>query len=198
MPNNDQTPDIDRTMDEIRDALTWTEERKEVNELKALQLLLDLTRRFHTIHDVHRLVEVILDSAIAFADADRAFLMMINEDGTLRFKMGRDHDRRFLPQEEFTPSTSVIEKTLERGSTVIVPDTLADVDLSKRSSIQEMGIRTIMCSLLTAKNNHIGLLYVDSQHPMGFYSSAHVNVIASLADQAAVAISNATKFETHS
>jgi len=198
MPTNDQLPNIDRTMDEIRDALTWTEERKEVNELKALQLLLDLTRRFHTTHDVHHLVEMILDSAIAFADADRAFLMMINDDDSLRFKMGRDHNKQFIPQEEFTPSTSVIEKTLQRGSTFIVPDTLTDTDFNKRRSIQDLSLRTIMCSLLTVKDVHIGLLYVDSQHPMGFYSAAHVNVIASLADQAAVAINNATKFETRS
>ncbi len=198
MPDKDKTPDVERTMDEIRDALTWTDERREVNELKALHLLLDLTRRFHTIHDVHRLIQLILDSAIAFADADRAFLVTINEDDSLHFKMGRDRDGNYIPQEEFTPSTGVINKTLQRGSTVIVPDALTDNDLSKRTSIQSMSLRTIMCSLLTVKDVHIGLLYVDSQHPMGFYSAAHVNVIASLADQAAVAISNATKFETHS
>lgn len=198
MPDKDKMPDVERTMDEIRDALTWTDERREVNELKALHLLLDLTRRFHTIHDVHRLIQLILDSAIAFADANRAFLVTINEDDSLHFKMGRDHDGNYIPQEEFTPSTSVINKTLQRGSTVIVPDALTDTDLNKRTSIQSMSLRTIMCSLLTVKDVHIGLLYVDSQHPMGFYSAAHVNVIASLADQAAVAISNATKFETHS
>jgi GAF domain-containing protein len=38
---------------------------------------------------------------------------------------------------------------------------------------------------------------VDSQRALGRYSKHHLNVLSSLADQAAVAIHNARKFETH-
>lgn len=193
---SDRFQDVDRIMAEIRDALSWTDERREVNELKALQLLLDLTRKLHTTRDVHELITLILDSAIAFADADRAFLIMLQEDGDLHFKMGRDENKAYLTAEQFTPSTGVVERTLERGRTLLVPDALADDELSKRQSVQELNLRTVMCSPLTVKRETFGLLYVDSQHSLGRYSSSHVNVIASLADQAAVAIKNAQKFET--
>lgn len=188
--------DVDRIMEEIRQALSWTEEKREVNELLALQLLLDLTRRIHSTHDIHALISLILDSAIAFADADRAFLILVDADGSLHFKMGRTRQKQYIPQDHFTPSTGVIERTLERGRTLLIPDAQADDDLNKRRSIQEMNLRTIMCAPLMIKKNAIGLLYVDAQHPMGSYSSAHLNVIASLADQAAIAIQNAQKFET--
>lgn len=198
MSQDDRFQEVDRIMEEIRQALSWTEERREVNELQALQLLLDLTRKIHSQHDTHNLVSLILDSAIAFADADRAFLMLFDENEQLRFKMGRNRQRQYLSQEEFTPSLGVIERTLERGRTILVPDALADVELNKRESVQQLNLRTVMCAPLTIKKVSIGLLYVDCQHSMGSYSAAHLNVIASLADQAAVAIKNAQKFETRS
>lgn len=198
MSQDDRFQEVDRIMAEIREALSWTEERREVNELQALQLLLDLTRKIHSQHDTHNLISLILDSAIAFADADRAFIMLFDENEQLRFKMGRNRQRQYLSQEQFTPSVGVIERTLERGRTILVPDALADVELNKRQSVQQLNLRTVMCAPLTIKKAHIGLLYVDCQHSLGSYSAAHLNVIASLADQAAVAIKNAQKFETRS
>ena len=188
--------DVDQIMEEIRQALSWTSETREVNELTALQLLLDLTRRIHSMHDIHELITLILDAAIAFVDANRAFLMLLEEDGTLHFKMGRDREHQYISQDEFTPSTGVIERTLERGRTLLVPDAQADDELRKRRSVQELQLRTVLCAPLITKKIAVGLLYVDSQHSMGRYSAAHINVVASLADQAAVAIKNSQKFET--
>ncbi len=189
--------DAETIMDEIRQALSWTEEKREVNELLALQLLLDLTRRIHSLYGVHEQVSLILDSAIAFADADRAFLMLMEDDGSLRFKMGRSRQGTFISQESFTPSQGVIERTLDKGRTLLVPDAMADTELSKRRSVQNLNLRTVMCAPLMIEKDPIGLLYVDCQHELGSYSAAHINVLASLADQAAVAIHNSKKFETH-
>ncbi len=197
MVDEDRMQDIDHLMSEIRQALSWTQERREVNELMALQLLLDLTRQLHSVHDIHQLIRLILDSAIAFADADRAFLMLLEPSGGLHFKMGRNRDKDYIQQEAFTPSRGVIERTLERRRTLLVPDAQADQELSKRRSVQELDLRTVMCAPLMVKGEAVGLLYVDCQHSLGSYSSAHLNVIASLADQAAVAIQNAQKFDTH-
>lgn len=195
--SDEQFHEVERLMEEIRDALSWTDEAREVNELKALQLLLDLTRKIHETRNLHELIALILDSAIAFADANRSFLILLEDNGDLRFKMGRDRDKNFLSAQQFTPSMGVVARTLERGRTLLVPDALADYELSKRQSVQELSLRTVMCSPLSFKQDTFGLLYVDSQHSLGRYSSSHVNVIASLADQAAVAIRNAQKFETH-
>ncbi|NDJ84307.1 MAG: GAF domain-containing protein [Chloroflexi bacterium] len=193
---DDRFRDVDYLMDEIRQALSWTAEAREVNELQALQLLLDLTRKIHSIQDIQELITLILDSAITFVDADRAFLVMLEGDGALRFKMGRSRHKEYLSAEMFTPSTGVIERTLEKGRTLLVPDAQADSVLSKRRSVQDLNLRTVVCTPLMVKKNPIGLLYVDCQHSLGSYSAAHLNVFASLADQAAVAIKNAQKFET--
>ncbi len=134
---------------------------------------------------------------VAFADGDRAFLIMMDDDGAMRYKMGRDAHHGYIPVELFTPSSGVIEKTLEKGGAVVVPDAQSDESLKNNISIQQLQLRTVMCSPLMIKGEPIGLLYVDGKRAIGRYSRAHLNVVASLADQAALAIHNAKKFETH-
>ncbi len=190
--------DVDRVLVEVREMLTLTRDTGEINELQALQMLLKVTKELHSIHDTYDLITKVLDSVIVFADGERAFLMLLDEENVPQFKMGRDKSGNYLTRDDFSPSQGVLEKTLQEERTLIVPDAQADPDLSKRESIQELSLRTIMCSPLMIKRTVIGLLYVDSsQNPLTHYSKAHVNVLASLADQSAVAIRTAQKFETH-
>src|SRR5512147_616752 len=114
MSNDDRLKDVDRILEEVHQAMTWTEERRDINELKALQMLLEVTKTIHSIRDTRELITFVLDSVVAFADGDRAFLMMIDDDGSMHFKMGRDAAHRYIPAELFTPSSGVIEKTLEK------------------------------------------------------------------------------------
>lgn len=197
MDNEPKFKDVNRILSEVEDALNVTSDSREVNELLALQLLLELTREIHNIDDLHVLVTLILDSTIAFANGDRAFIMLKDKNDELRFKMGRSRRKEYLSRDDFTPSTGVIERTLEKGRPLVIADAQSDEELSKRVSVQDLQLRTVMCAPLLVKDEVIGLLYVDSQRWMGRSSRAHLNVMASLADQAAVAINNARKFETH-
>lgn len=196
MENEPKFKDVNRILSEVEDALNVTSDSREVNELLALQLLLELTREIHNIDDLHVLVTLILDSTIAFANGDRAFIMLMDKNNELRFKMGRSRRKEYLSRGDFTPSTGVIERTLEKGRPLVIADAQSDEELSKRVSVQDLQLRTVMCAPLLIKEDVIGLLYVDSQRWMGRSSRAHLNVMSSLADQAAVAINNARKFET--
>jgi GAF domain-containing protein len=197
MDNEPKFKDVNRILSEVEDALSVTSDSREVNELLALQLLLELTREIHNIDDLQVLVTLILDSTIAFANGDRAFIMLMDKNDELRFKMGRNRRKEYLAHEDFTPSTGAIERTLEKGRPLVIADAQSDKELSKRVSVQDLQLRTVMCAPLMIQEDVIGLLYVDSQRWMGRSSRAHLNVMSSLADQAAVAINNARKFETH-
>lgn len=188
--------DINRILSEVDEALHVTNESREVNELLALQLLLEITREIHNTHDLHDLITIILDSAIAFANGNRAFIMLLEEDGELRFKMGRNRKKEYLNNEDFTPSMGVLKKTLEKSKPIVIADAQQDDELNKRDSVQEMQLRTVMCAPMKIKEQTLGLIYVDSQRWMGRSSRAHLNVMGSLAEQAAIAINNARKFDT--
>lgn len=197
MTDDDRFKDLDRVLEEVNEMLDLTEESRQLNELRALQLLLEVTRNFHTHHNLYELMTLVLDSILVFADGDRAFLLLFDDDtDELRCKMGRTRQQEYIPQPDFTPSTGIIDKTLARKRAIIVPDAQIDSELNKRMSIQNLQLRSIMCAPLMIKTEVIGLLYVDSRRSVARFSASHLNVITSLADQSAIAIRNAQKFET--
>ena len=187
--------DVDSILADVREHLTLTQEQGEVYELRALQLLLQITKSLHSEHDVHNLITMILDSAISFAEADRAFLMLMTPEGTPRFKMGRSLQGEYLTPDDLVISTSVVNEALDSLKPVILADAQVS-EYNSRQSIQDLDLRTVMASPLRYQGELLGLIYVDSKRPLTRYSKHHLNVLTSLSEQAAVAIYNARKFET--
>jgi len=198
-PQNERTLEhIDRVLAEIRESLPLLKEQGDVYELMALQLLLHVTKAMHSEHNIHKLVALILDSALSFAQADRAFLMMIGDDQRPRFKMGRSYQGEYLAENQFSISMSVVQEVLTTLQPVIVADAQTDGEFSDRQSVASLKLRTIMSAPLVAGDQTLGLIYVDSQRPLARYSKHHINVLNALASQASVALANARKFETFS
>jgi len=192
----DHLDDVDSVLTDVRRDLELTQSIGEKYELRALQLLLQVTKSLHSQEDIHALVALILDSMLAFAEADRAFLMLLDEEGAPRFKMGRSYRGAYLSQDDFVISTSVVRETLSTMEPIILADVLQDTQFSKRQSITDLNLRTIMAAPLRYQDQILGLIYADSQRPLARYSKYHLSVLSSLADQAAVAIYNAQKFDT--
>lgn len=189
--------DVDRVLKDVRRDLELVQTAGDVYELRALQLLLQVTKAFHSQQNTQTLITLILDSVLAFAESDRAFLMLMDDSGIPRFKMGRSYTGEYLSQESFVISMSVVQESLDGMKPIILADAQDSEQYSKRESIIELELRTIMAAPLRFKNQILGLIYVDSVRPLVRYSKHHQNVLTSLADQAAVAIFNARKFETH-
>ena len=194
---NDQLAEIDDILVDIREHLDYSKEQGEIYELRALQLLLQVTRALHSQHNIYALMTMVLDSALSFAEAERAFLMLADDEDGLRFKMGRSYAGQYLTQEDFTISTSAVEDAVAGREPLIVVDAQSDEEFNKRQSIVNLSLRTVMAApLVTRDDDVLGLIYVDSTRPLARYSKHHLNVMTSLAEQAAVALINARKFET--
>lgn len=189
--------DVDKVLADVREHLQYNLEQGEMYELRALQLLLQVTKAMHSTHHIHPLMTMILDSVISFEEADRAFVMMLDENGAPRFKMGRSAEGAYLSESDFVISTSVVRDTLERLLPVILLEPQHDSAYGASKSIHDLKLRTIMAAPLRYQEQILGLIYVDSKRPMSRYSKHHLNVLTSLAEQAAVAIYNARKFETY-
>jgi GAF domain-containing protein len=187
---------VDDILDEVRDEMEYDHEQGELYELRALQLLLEVVKSMHSEKDIYALVAMILDSALSFSQADRAFLMLMDENNSLRFKMGRSHNHTYLPEGEFVISSTIVHEAMVGLKPIILCDAQNNEQYSKRQSIQDLELRTIMAAPMRYEGQLLGLIYVDSKRPLMRYSKHHLNVLTSLADQAAVAIYNARKFDT--
>ncbi len=190
--------DVDRVLADVREHLEYQHDKGNQYELRALQLLLEVTRAMHSERDLRTLITLILDSALSFIEAERAFLMLLDENDRPRFKLGRSYGGNYLAQDAFTISSSIVDEALDTRKPLIVADAQQDARFSGSQSIADMKLRTVMAAPLRCDGECLlGLIYLDSPRPMARYSKHHLNVLSSLAEQAAVALNNAQKFETH-
>lgn len=111
------------------------------------------------------------------------------EDGELSFQAGEGGDWNFRPGQFHLPvdSNSVTGAAAATGEAQLVPDIQAD---SRYVRLFNTIARSELAVPLMTKDKVIGVLNVESDQPGGFDQS-DVDVLQSLANQAAVAIENA-------
>ena len=187
--------DVDRVLQEVREELALAQDDND--ELRALHLLLQVMRAIHEDIGVHTLIKLILDGALAFAEAERAFILLLSPNGEARLKMGRNSAGEYLRARDCTLSSRVVQTALLRHRPIILPDAQGDVPYSKWDSIVKLKVRTVIAAPLRVRDQAIGLLYVDSRRPLLRYSPHHLSVMTALADQAAQALARAQKFDTY-
>jgi serine phosphatase RsbU (regulator of sigma subunit) len=152
-----------------------------------------------SILDPQELLTAIMDSVIALTGAQRGFLMMIEENNKLRFKIGRNVDQQSLSGQEFGASRTVIKQVITGGEPVLWDSSSGSGDPS--SSMKLMGLKSVACVPLKmgmrteGKARVGGVIYVDSTGVQSALTQREMKVLAQLADQAAVAIENAQIFQ---
>ena len=189
--------DVDRVLEDVREHLERTEEISEIYELRALQLLLEVTKALHSKRDPHALFTLVLESLLSFAEAERAFLLLTDGNNGPRFKMGRSSQGRYLAPEECVISRGAVEEALRRQQPFVLVDAQNDAEFSSRQSVMDLELRTVIVVPLRYKGHMLGLLYADSKQPLTRYGQRYLNVLHALGDQIAVALHNLGKFETH-
>jgi HD-GYP domain-containing protein (c-di-GMP phosphodiesterase class II) len=192
---------------------------KELGELTRIGMALSTER------DLHTLLEMILSQARALTDADAGSLYLVEtaDDGTkrLRFKLAQNHSRPEIPFVDFTipiSKASIAGYVASTSAPLVLDDAYelpANVEYSINRSIDEKyGYRTK--SILTIpmsdhKDQIIGVLQLINrktaadlrlstpadfeQHVVPF-SGRTVELVSSLAGQAAVAIENSELYQS--
>lgn len=189
--------DVDRVLEDVREHLERTDELSEIYELRALQLLLEVTKALHSQRDPHKLFTLVLESLLSFAEAERAFLLLAEGDDAPRFKMGRTAQGHYLTQKDCVISHSAVEEALSKQQPFVLVDAQTDVEFSSRQSIMDLELRTVIVVPLRYEDHVLGLLYADSTRPLTRYGQRYLNVLHALGEQVAVAVHNLGKFETH-
>ena len=147
-------------------------------------------------------LDLVLDSAIEVSGAERGFLMLISDSGTLEFEAGRQRDRRSLSVADFATSRKIPDEVFSTGEMRLVEDLLDSDTASDHEGTIALGIRNVLCAPLTevrwgargeaiGEDRRLGVLYLDSRERKSFRSNAIRSALETLANEAASAIDKA-------
>ena len=138
-----------------------------------------------------------MDSVIQLTGAERAFLMLINEEtNELDLMAARNMQQEDLDRDEMEISRTIVEAAIDRGDGVITTNAQQDVRFSKQESVSRFALRSIMCQPLLTRGKTVGAVYVDNKIKTGMFEQNDLELLGAFGAQAAAAIENARLY-TH-
>ncbi len=156
-----------------------------------LENVLNISRQMAQIRNLSPLLEYVVDEAMNLVGAEQGFVVLVEPDGTLDFRVKKSLDGTEIPDAEFQISKSVLNKSLETGEPQLVYDAMNSPSFGKAASVLDLKLRSIMCVPLTSHGAHIGAVYVENRSIKARFDKKDLPPLIIFANQAAVSIENA-------
>lgn len=171
-------------------------------ELQKLARFVEVNQAFKFSMTPDDVLCLIVDAAIEITQSERGFLMLLNSEGNLEFKVARDRNRNWIQGNEFEMSRSVVEESFKQNRSVIISDSRVTRTGLPRESDDNLSLRSIACIPLRRfqmtesmdptvilKRDVIGVLYVDSSVSI-VTSQTSLKLLESLAFEATKSLEN--------
>ncbi len=179
---------------------------QEATDLEKLTLFLEAARKLNTAGVLDEILMTMLEVTLRLTRAERGYVFLKEDDGTLRLAAGRNSKGEPLLDDK-TISHSALEESLRSNSEFLLTDTGSSMDLAARQSIVAYDLRTVICIPLRkrqvqatrdpnpAPNSNsseaTGVLYVDSRFASREFSAVSHDILRAIATEAASLIENA-------
>ncbi len=143
----------------------------------------------------NRLLEPVLDFALRTVlqlfDAEYGYLILVNKDGTLDFRVRQDRLGRDLAEPEAQISHSILQKVIQEQESLVIGDAILDKEFQTAQSVQALRLRSVMCVPMIARGKTIGALYLENRSEKALFTQADLAPLKYFAAQAAITIENA-------
>ena len=158
---------------------------------RKLKTLHQVSDAIHDTFDTGELMHKVLDLVLGIFDAERAVILLYDQDGELKPCASRNRTRTTT---RLAVSKTVVDYVARRMRSVISADALADPRFDPSDSIAMQNINSVLCVPLTSKGRSQGVLYVDNRHGMKRFQQDDLRLLTIIARQAAIAIDNARSY----
>jgi PAS domain S-box-containing protein len=159
-----------------------------------LEALFQVTQVVNSSLDLDQVLNQVMDQIIYLTQAERGFLMLIEDEGELEFKTARNFDRETIEGSAFNISRTIVQRVAERGTPVVTTNAQEDPRFSAQESVVSYNLRSILCVPLKVKDEVTGVIYADNRIKAGLFGDRHRDLLTAFANQAAIAIDNASLF----
>lgn len=161
-----------------------------------LRALLEITDNLGQTLELDTVLPKLLDSLFKiFAQADRGLVVLRDERRNLLIPKAVKH-RRPGDEDELRLSRTIINQALNSREAILSADATSDSQFEMSQSVADFRIRSVMCApLLDTDGQALGVIQLDTMNQRSAFQREDLDVLASIARQAAVAIENAQMHE---
>lgn len=156
----------------------------------ALRRLLEINKTLNREHDIQKLLDLIMDTAIEITKAERGFLIFTNTKKEKAFEVARNFEKEDIIHPEFEISNSITEKVIRTGLPILSTDAIEDSRFDGFLSVSELKLHSVLAVPLRVKEKILGALYIDNRFEKAVFSEKERDILEAFSDQAAIALQN--------
>ncbi len=163
-----------------------------------LEAIYTVMHEIATNYDPCLLLDRILMATLEAINAQRGAIFLATDEAVLApcpecGKVHRIRDGKIAPVQlgDIHISSTVAQRVLREGESVLYQDTDCDSELNASESILSLALRSIICVPLRAKHGILGILYIDSDRQSQLYSHEDMLLAAAVGNSAGLALENA-------
>ena len=157
-------------------------------------VLYEITQKINSILDRQDLVDRVLEIAMAHLDAERGYIVMVDEGQGFEVVANKNFSSK-KEADESAASSSVINKVLTTGEPILTFDALSDERFEASRSIVAQQILSITCVPLRLQDKTTGAIYLDSTKSRRKFNDETLKFLAVFGNLAAVAVENARRYD---
>jgi diguanylate cyclase (GGDEF)-like protein len=157
-----------------------------------LEKLLDISRRLAE----NRLLDPLLEYAMAVAldlfQAERGYLVLINQDDNeLDFRIRQDRHGIQLNEPGEQISHTIFEEAIKTKKSLVIANAYTDSEFQSADSVVALKLQSVMCVPLISRGKVIGAIYLENRSEAAVFTEDDLKPLEYFAAQAAISIENA-------
>jgi len=154
-----------------------------------LTILYQLSEQLISSISLRELLNMIIELIFKSIDADRGFLMLIDEGENLIPKVVKYRDSK--GDEKITISRTIVNRVIQDRVAILTTDAMVDPRFSQGESIYLHGIRSAMCVPLWRERDIIGIIHLDTFRQANQFTENDLELLMAIANHAAIGIEQA-------
>ncbi len=103
-----------------------------VAKVKNLEIILDIVNTINQTLILDDVLVLVLKNAIELTNSERGFIVLIDPNGDLEYKLGLDSEGNKLPKEYFSVSTSVVKDVYTSGQSKFIEGAHSDTNFDPK------------------------------------------------------------------
>lgn len=156
-----------------------------------LQVILDISRQMAETRYLNPLLSYAVSVAMDMFNAERGFLILVAEDGSLEYPVRRDWEGHDVDQPDEQISHTILQQVIEQGENLLLADAMNTPSFGSATSVRILQVRSVLCVPMISRNRAIGALYLENRSASNVFKQADAEPLRIFASQAAIAIENA-------
>ncbi len=164
---------------------------KAIDNLRSLYKLIADISTFLNLDD---LIEYALERVYELLEADRGFIMFIDESGRMSVKASKGPEG--ATQDGAPPvSHTIIDEVVKGKVGVLSSNAMSDKRFAGGKSVHNFGIRSAICVPLMGRDRVLGVIQVDCSVTEKSYSTEQLRLLTAIGYQAGLAIENVQLYQ---